>query len=162
MAVGIPTLLLAAGVGLQAVGQLQASQAAAAQAEGQQAMAEFNARVQEQQAKAIEARAEFRQQRQAKEAGRIASTLQAGLGAAGVVPSEGTPLLIQSEQAVESELENLLLGFEGEVGAARARSQAQLDRMQAQVFGQRAKVAGRAGLFGAGATLLTGFGQAFR
>lgn len=152
------TILTAGGIALAAVGQIGAGNAAAAQAEGQAAVANYNAKVQEQEARSQEAQATFRQRRQAEEAARIASSLQAGLGASGAVSSEGTPLLIQAKQAAESELDNLLIGYEGQLGASRSRSQAALDRMQAGIYGQQAGYARMGGMIGAGSTLLTGFG----
>ena len=150
--------IIGAGVGMQALGTYQAGQAAAGEAESRQAMAEYNARVAEQEAQAVEQQTRFQQQQQAKEAARYQSSLLAGLGAAGVVTTVGTPLMIQARQAAESELERLMIGYEGQVRASRARSQAGLDRMQAGIYGQRARTASRAGLFGAGTSLLTGFG----
>ena len=147
------------GVGMQAVGTYQQSQAAAAQAEAQQAVAQYNANVAEQQAKAEEQAARFRSQRQAEEAERTRSSLQAAIGASGVVSGEGSPLLIQAEQAAESELENLMIGYEGQIGAGRSRSQAGLSRLQGDIYGQRASTASSGALFGAGTSLLTGFGR---
>jgi len=153
-------IIAGVGVGVSAVGLAKSAQAAAAQAEGQEAMAEYNAKVAEQEAKARTARSIFEQQRQAKEAERRAGSLRAGLGTAGVMMDVGTPLLLQAEQAAESELDNLLIGYEGQVGAARARSQAALDRMQASIYSSSAKSARLAGMVGAGTTLLKGFGKA--
>lgn len=150
---------VAAGLGMGALGQYQAGQAAAAQAEGQAAMAEYNAKLQEREARMLEQQAAFRQRRQAREAQRHMSSLRAGLAASGAVPTEGAPLLIQSEQAAESELENLLIGYERQVGAQRATSQAQLDRLQASIYRKRAGTSRTAGIMGAGTTLLTGFGE---
>ncbi len=147
-----------AGVGLSAAGEVQQSRAAKSQAESQAAILEFNARVAGREAASQEAAAAFAQKRQSKEAARTRSALLAGLGASGVVVSEGTPLMIEAAQAEELELENLLIGFEGRVGAERARSQAQLDRLQAQRFRQAGVSARQAGTIGAGATLLSGFG----
>lgn len=159
MATTLTSIAIIGGIGLQAVGQYQAAQAAAAEAKAQQAMAEYNAQVAEQQAKAREMRAGVEQRRQAEAAERHASALRAGIGAAGVVPGVGTPLLIEATQAAESELENLMIGYEGQIGAERWRSQAALDRMQGEIYGMRASSARSMAFVGAGTTLLTGFGQ---
>lgn len=151
--------LIGGGLAMQAIGTYQAGVAAEAEAKAQQAVAEYNARVAEQEAKTKRNVAAFKQRRQAQEAQRYQSALQAGLGASGAVPTEGAPLMIQARQAAESELENLLIGYEGEIGAMRSRSQAAIDRAQASIYGQRAKSARRAGIFGAGTSLLTGFGE---
>ena len=181
------TTAIVGGIGLGAYGMLQAGQAGAqdvfaqqAGLQGQQqvamrqkAIADYNARVAEQEAKAIEQSTRFRQRRHAEEASRYGSSLLAGLGASGAVVSEGAPLMIQARQAAEAELDSLMIGYEGQTRAARARSQARLDimeglvhRQQADIYGVQARRLGRratsvsrAGQIGAGATLLTGFGS---
>ena len=155
----LATALTAAGVGISALGTYQAGQAQAEQAKGQQAMAEYNAQVARQEAKALETRSLYESRLQNKEAQRIGSSLEAGLAASGVSPSAGTPLLIQATQAAESEMENLMIGYEGRTAAGRAMSQSKLDTMQAGIYGTAAKNYSRGGMIGAGATLLTGFGK---
>jgi hypothetical protein len=146
---------------MQALGQWQAGRAQAEEAQGQAAVAAYNARVQEQEAAAIEAQTAFKQKRQAEEAGRYASTLRANLGASGVVPGEGTPLLIEARQAAEAELDQLMIGYQGQIGAARARSAGAVDMMQADIYRRKARNYGTAGAIGAGTTLLTGFAKAW-
>lgn len=139
-------------------------------AEGRSAqnIANFNAAVEEQKAIAERKKAAFAQKRQAKKAAEIKSTLTAKLGAAGGI---GTLVAadLTGEQAAELELENLLIGFEGEVAARRAESQAVLDRLQGKLARQRGKSAARAANIAfatqlatapvgkKGGTLLTGF-----
>jgi len=151
--------MIGGGIVTSAIGQYQAGQAAAAQAEGAKAMAEYNAKLAEREAMAVERQTEYAQKRKAEAAARYAGSLRAGMGAAGVVPGEGTPLLIEAKQAAQAELENLMLGYQGQIAAGRARSQASLDRLQASIYGQRASNLQRAGYLGAGTTLLTGFGD---
>ena len=139
------TALIIGGLGLQALAQA--------------AMAEFNAKVAEQQAQAKRNAARFQQERQAKAGERVRSGLQAQFGASGGVPSEGIPLLIEAEQVAENELENLLIGQEGEVQAQRSESQAAGFRLQSSIFKQRASNARIGGFIGAGSSLLTGFGK---
>ena len=153
------TGLTALGIAVSAAGVYAQGQAAAAQAKAQQVVAEYNARVAKQQAKANEQAALFKSRRQAAEAERYRSSLEAGFGASGAVPTEGTPLLIGATQAAESELENLMIGYEGQIGTQRAMSQASLSRLQGDIYGQRAKMASRSAMFGAGTSLLTGFGN---
>ena len=139
-------------------------------AEGRSAqnMANFDAAVAEQEAKALRERAKFAQQRQAKRGEEIKGELEAGLAAAGGL---GSPVAadLTAEQAAELELENLLIGFEGEVGAGRAETQAELDRLQGRLSKQRGKSAARraniqfatqlatASVGAKGGSLLTGF-----
>lgn len=153
--------LILAGTGISAAGQIQAGRAAEAEAESARNIALYNAAIQEREAKAIERKGEFEQFRQAEAATRAKSRLRARLAATGAVPDIGTPLLLQEEQAEELELESLLIGYETQIGAARARSQAEIDRLAGRLAVGRGKAAKRAGLVGAGATLLTGFGAAY-
>ena len=106
-------------------------------------IAEFNAQVAKQQAKAERIKAGFAQKRQAKKGAEIKSALVAKLGAAGGI---GAPVAadLAAEQAAELELENLLIGFEGEIAARRAESQAVLDRLRGKLAKQRGKAGARA------------------
>lgn len=147
---------------------LSGAKAARAAGKSAQNIAEFNAAIKEQEAKAERERAAFASKRQAKKAAEIKSSLTAKLGAAGGI---GSPVAadLAAEQAAELELENLLIGFQGEVLARRAENQATLDRLQGKVARRAGKSAARAAniRFGTqlattpvgskGGTLLTGF-----
>lgn len=141
---------------LTAASQFQAGQAAKAEAESQKAVADYNAQLARVSAEQIRRTTEFKQERQAKEAQRIASSLQARLGAAGGL-GEGTSLLIEAEQESESRLENLIIGFEGEIAAQQQESRAGILTEQARLLKKRGKSATLAGGVKAGTTLLTGF-----
>lgn len=152
------TLLMAAGIGLVGAGQVQAGRAAEVEGKSAQAIANYNAAVQEREATAIEARTGLEQRRQTEEAARAMGTMRARIGVAGVVPTVGAPLQVQAKQASEFEMENLMIGYRGATAAARARSAAEIERMGGELAGERGKVRKRAAYVGAGATLLTGFG----
>lgn len=157
---GLETLALAAfvgGTGMQVFGQIRAGQAAEAQAEAEQNIAQYNAQVQEQEAKAIEQRTALSQRRQAEAAARRLSTLEAGVAAAGAVTTVGAPLMLQAKQASESELENLDIGYTGREQATAARTQARLDIARGKLARQRGRAEARGRYIGAGTTLLTGF-----
>jgi hypothetical protein len=183
--VGVATTI--AGTGLAAYGQLQQGhaqqqdiyrqqQAMYGQRQNaldQQAIADYNARVAQLEARSIESATIFKQQRQAQLASRRQSSFLATAGTSGVVPSEGAPVRAMQAQAAEDELDMLLMGYEGRVAASRARSQAAMDTMQGQVYGrqaglygqqasligQQAQNVGRASRIAAGTTLLQGFGS---
>ena len=155
------TIALIAATTMGAVGEIQAGKAGAAEAETQEAMMRYNVRLQEREAREIEARTAFEQKRQAEAGARVTSAMRAEMGAAGVIPSAETSLLVQAKQASELELENLMIGYRGQVGAQRARSQAELDKLQAKIYKRRGKTAERAGYMRAGTTLLRGFGTTF-
>ncbi len=130
-------------------------------AEGRSAqnIANFNAQVARQRAKAERIKAKFGQERQAKRAAQIKSALKAKLGKVGGLGSE-VALDLATEQAAELELENLLIGFEGEVAAGQAESQAELDILQGRLARQKGKSAARAAnvqFAVKSATLLAGF-----
>lgn len=149
--------LLIGGTVVSALGQLQAGAAAEAEMQSAQNIANFNAAVMDREAEARRQKATFEQQQQAKRAARVKSALTAGIAAAGGL---GSPVAadLAAEQAAELELENLLIGYEGEVGAQQALSQAELDRLQGRLFRQKGKTLRQASYFRAGSTLLTGFG----
>lgn len=148
--------------------QLSGARAARVEAESAQNIAEFRAKVKEQEAKAIRQKGAFVSKRAAKEAAERRSALEARIAAAGgAVSPVGTELVV--EQAIEDELEQLLIGFESEALARRAIDQATLER----VAGKQAKLRGKnlararniqlaaqiatTPVGGAGKTLLTGF-----
>ena len=148
--------LLIAGAAIGAAGEIQAGREAAAEAKSQENISKYNAAVQRREALARRQKTAFEQRRQAKAAERQRSKLQAAIGLAGGVPTGA----VEAEQAAESELENLLIGYEGQVAEQRALSQAELDIAQAGIYKKRGKAARTASYFGAGRTLLTGFGMA--
>jgi len=146
------------GFVLTALGQIQAGRAAEAEGESAQNIQNYNAAVAETEAKAIEQKAKFEGVRQAKEAARIKSSLRARLGISGVRTDVGAPVILAEEQAAELELEGFLIGAEARAKAGKARSEAELARLQGRVFRERGKQAKRAAYLRAGGTLLTGFG----
>jgi hypothetical protein len=139
--------LMLAGVGMQAYGQYQAGQEAAA-------TAKYNQQVKEREAQAAEQRAMVESRKQAQAAARKMSEIRAGLGASGAITTAGAPLSIVGEQALQSELENLEIGYEGLQEGTKLRAEGEMIRRE----GRAARSAAR---IGAGATLLTGFGTAF-
>ncbi len=140
----------------------QLSGASALRAEGKSAqnIANFNAAVAKQTGRAAKARAGFAQKRQVETAAKTQSALTAKIAAAGGLDSPVAADIL-AEQAAESELENLLIGFEGEVASQQAATQAELDKLQGRLSKAKGKATARAAniRFGTqiGKTLLTGF-----
>lgn len=133
-----------AGAGVAGMSQIE-------QGKSQQAMANYNAAVQEQQAKQSEADA--RSKANAQRAGNQAlMSKQRALYAKAGVTASGSPLLVQAEQAAVLEMGALDIERTGNVKAAYARSQAELDRMAG-------KVAKKAGKMQGYSTILMGAGQ---
>ena len=132
------------------------SGASALRAEGKSAqnIANFNAAVAEQTGRAAKTRAGFAQKRQAETAARTQSALTAKIAAAGGLESPVAADIL-AEQASESELENLLIGFEGEVAAQQAETQAELDKLQGRLSRAKSSAAARAASIGFGTQLAT-------
>ena len=113
-----------------------------AQGKSQQNISEYNADVNEMQAKSERARTNFDQMQQAKQAERTKSSLRAKIGAAGGGESP-VKLDILKEQANESELEQLLIGFEGETKAGQLEQKAILNRLEGELAYRSGKAAAR-------------------
>lgn len=141
-----------------AAGQIYQGMAASAEGKSAQNMAEYNAKLAMREKQQIEQRGKQESILQAKAASRQESKLLASLGASGAVVQTGTPLDILAEQAAESERENLMIGYDTQVAASQAESQARVDRMRGKVARTRGKHKATASYIGAGGTLLTGFG----
>lgn len=157
LALLLPTTVLgAAGTGLAIAGSIKQGQAATAQAESQQNIANFNAQVQEQEAKAIRTATKFKSIRQAEEAARIKGRQKTQIAKAG---GTGSPVALDlaAEQAAELELENILIGFEGETLASKAGQRGVLDRTSGKLARQKGKNLKTASQIRAGTTLLQGF-----
>ena len=145
MAVG--AIVAIVGGVLGAVSSQQKGQAASSQAN-------FEANVRNQQAAqerkvAAAEEADFRRSQ-----ARALGDRRAGLGASGIDPSTGSPLLATGDFAAEVELNARRIREGGELRATRLEQEAVLKRQA----GANAKTGG---LFGAGSSLLSGFGQAF-
>jgi hypothetical protein len=154
-----PVAIMAVSAAMSAYGQYQQGQAAAAEGEAAQGMAEYNAKLQEREAQQIEAKTAYDQRREAAAADRRMSSLRAGFGASGIVSTEGTPLLIQATQAAESEMDNLMIGYEGQQQAQASRSGASLSRLEGDIARQKGRNQRTGSFIGAGSTLLSGFGS---
>jgi hypothetical protein len=133
--------LMIGGAGLTAFGQIQEGKTAAA-------IGKYNQQVDEMQAKEIEAKTSFDQTRQAEAGARVMSSMEAGQAAA----DGGMNLLALAKQRSELELQNLMIGREGTIGAATARAEGAMAKWQ----GRQAK---RQSYLRTGGTLLQGFGS---
>lgn len=133
-----------AGAGVAGYSQIQ-------QGKSQQAIANYNAKVQESQALQAEqdARVKANAQRSANQA--LMSKQRALYSKAGVTAG-GSPLLVQAEQAAVLEMQALDIERTGNVKASYARSQAELDKFSG-------KAAAKAGKMQGYSTILMGTGQ---
>jgi hypothetical protein len=152
--------LLIGGAVAGAGGQVYSGMAANAEGKSAQNMANYNSQLAEREANMTEQRTALQQKQQAEEASRRQSTMRAGLGASGVVSTEGSPLLIQAEQASQDEFQNLLVGYQGQQEATALRSEATLQRQQGKMARKSGKNAMIGSFIGAGSSLMSGFGSA--
>ena len=146
MCTGVEIALIAsAAVG--AVGAIQQGQAAGQQAKiqagilGQQAAQEKRA--------AAASEADFRSRQS-----RLMAQRRAALGASGVQPGTGSPLLVSEDFAGEVELQALRIREGGEIRSTRLQQQAGLQRFA----GQQAQTGG---FLRGGSLLLSGAGRTF-
>jgi hypothetical protein len=108
-------------------------------ASGLRAEGKYAQDVAKSEAAAIRAKAKFDSIRQAKKAERVKGALTAKIAKAG---GAGSPVAadLSAEQVAELELENLLIGYEGEVAAKRQESQGKLDRLRSKNAARAANV----------------------
>lgn len=116
--------------------------------------AKTQAKVQRQQAKrsrqeAASAEDDFRRQQS-----RVLAARRAALGASGVDPSTGSPLLVSEDFAGETELQALRIRSGGELRATRLEQQAGLTRFAGRTARTQSFLRG-------GSLLLSGSGRAF-
>lgn len=120
-----PELLAAVALGSAAVSAVGAIQ----QGRHQSAMAEYNARVAENDAVAAKQAAGYEEDRFRDRAAKVRSAQRAAIAKSGI-DLEGSPLAVMEETAVEAEMDALAIRQQGSVESARARSRAALDRME--------------------------------
>ena len=134
--------------------QLSGAKAARVEGKSAQNIATFKAAVAKQRAVAERKKAGFAQKRQVRRGEQSKSPLVARLAAAGGLESPVAADII-AEQAAELDLESMLIGFEGEIAASQAETQAELDILQGRLAKQRGKAAGRAANIRFGTELAT-------
>ena len=138
----VATIAVVAGASLTAYSQYQAGKA-------QKAMADYNAKLAENEAIAQEQATRAETERMRSEKRRMLATQRAAYGKTGAIATEGTSLLTMAEQAGEMEKDILNMQRTGAMQAQASRSEAALSRYQ----GKQAKAQG---IMKAGSSLLSG------
>ena len=136
------------------VGALVSGVGAIRQGSAQQASLNFQAAVQRQQADRERQAAEGREEDFRRLTSGQMARRRAVLGASGVRPGAGSPLLVSEDFAAEAELQALRIRSGGALRATRLEQSAQLNVFQ----GTRAR---EAGFSRGGSLLLSGFSSAF-
>lgn len=137
--------LVAVGTGVSVYGQVTAASQA-------RSIGKYNAKVAENQAKQVEMDAAESIRRKRKENKRLLATQRGRYAKAGVV-MEGTPLELLAESAGNLELEVLDYNRQAQLEQQNLRAQGAMDRAMGSMQARGAYI-------GAGATLLSGAGQA--
>jgi hypothetical protein len=132
---------MAVATAVTAYGQYQAGKA-------QEAAYEYNAKVQEQNAKVAQDKAAYEADKQAQRVRRLNATQRAAYAASGINLS-GSALDLMEDSTTQGEMDRLAILYGGNVEAANARNEATLARFQ----GKSAAAAGQSAAFG---TLLGG------
>lgn len=141
------TVLAVAALVVAAAGTAQAAVSARKQAKAQSAILQ-------QQATREQLEAAAREETFRRDQARLLARRRAILGAAGVEPGEGSPLLTSEDFASETELQALRIRSGGELQQTRLQQQALLEESR----GGRAQAAG---FVRSGSLLVAGAGRAF-
>jgi len=134
------------GAGVTAYGQAQQGKAA-------NAIAQRNAKIQNNNALIASQNAEFNARLKERDDKRRRASMRTKLSASGVQVFDGTNLIALAEQEFTDDLNAQLIRRGGAIDSANLRQQAGITSAKGQV-------AQSAGNVGAGASLLTGFGEA--
>lgn len=134
------------------VGTVASAVGAYAQGQGQQQMAEYNARIMQNNANSADVAGQ-------QEAGRLydinqrkMASARAAYGASGASMNIGTPVDVMVDQAGQAALDQEIARWRGKVAATGYRNEA-----ASQIY--QGEQAAQAGLFKAGGLLLNGFGR---
>lgn len=151
--------LVAAGLGLQAFGSVQAGTSARQSARFNASVAENNAELSRRLAEDARRRGRIEEQRNRLQAARLKGRQAAALGAQGLDTSSGSPLDVLGDTAALGELDALQIRANAEREAFQ-HSLRQSDFLnQASLSRARGDQAFTQGLFRAGGSLLTGAGR---
>lgn len=156
-AVSIGTSIL--GAGMTAYGQMEQGKAAAAQSRYQAAVQRNNQIINERQADDAVQRGRIAEQQQRLQTAQVASRQRASLAANGLDLNSGSAVDILSDTAMLGELDALTVRSNAEREAWGYRVQGSNAAASAGLLDAQASSAKRAGMMGAGASLLTGAGS---
>ena len=151
----IPVILSVASTAFSVIGAIQQGNAQSAQYKAQAQAADYNAKVAENNAIAINQQTAAREdaerrQRRIRLGSAAASMSQSGL------TDTGSIMDMFDQSAIESELDILNSRYEGNLQARGYGEQAKLDRYSAATASSNASAAKSAGMLNAGAALLSG------
>jgi len=144
----------AAGYAVTALAAAGSAYGAYTQGQNQAAMADYNAKLAERDARIAKQNAEHEASQKRRETQRLLGRQRALYGKAGVT-MEGSPLMVQEETAAEGEMDALMIERGYALREQSYTAEATLHRM-------KGRTARSSGMWGAGSTLLTaaaGYGR---
>jgi len=150
---------IVAGTAISAYSAYQQGQQAADAAKQQAAWNQYNAQVAQREAEAERQAMAFEAQQQKRQGKMLLARQRALIGVSGVT-MEGSPLLVAEDTAAQLALENANIRMTGHRRAAAYESQSILDLSKASAASKSASGYKKAGMYGAGSSLLSGIGQA--
>ncbi len=146
------------GTGLAVYSANKQGEAAVIRAKGDKAIAAANANIAKRRAKDIRNRTSFEQRLLAKRQSQRASALQARLGISGAITTTGAALELQVEQENISELDQLILGFEGRAREQQAIAQQGIFQMESRIAGANIAAAKESRILGPTTEFVKGAG----
>lgn len=150
----------AASAAIGAYSAYQGGQAQKANAKSQQDAADYNAKVQAQNAAVARQQASAREEAQRRQARQILGEQRAALSQAGIGLA-GSAADVYGASAGAAELDALNIRYEGELDARGLLAQSSLSTFEGQVAGRNARTAGQAGYLNAASSLLSGASSAY-
>lgn len=147
-AAAAPYIVTAVGTAATVGGQIQSGRA-------QQKIADMNAEQAEREAEIAKRNAERDEAQFRREGERLKAIQRARYAKSGVQMTSESPLLVMEETAAEIERDALAIRYGGDIAAARANSQARLDRFT----GKQARTSS---YYAAGGSLLTGASNVYK
>lgn len=147
--------IIIASTAMQAIGQIQQANAASASYQSQQAAANYNATIMDQNARIERDQANAREEAQRREARQILGAQRAAFSQSGVGLG-GSAADVMEQSATNAELDALTMRYEGEMKARGLMASAEAERYQGRAAGANASAAMRAGYMGAVGSILGG------
>jgi hypothetical protein len=149
----IPLLTTLASAAVSAYGAYSQGQTQSKNARAQQAMAEYNAKIQEQAAGDVRRQAGLKEDAQRRKAAMILGTQRAAIAESGFDAS-GSMLDLVNQSSTNAELDALNIRYTGEMQAKGLLAQSQLSNYQGSIYGMNAEDAKTASYVGVGSALL--------
>lgn len=156
---GVGAAATVVGAGVSAYGALSQGSAASGSYQSQAEADKYNATVARNNARAASDQANFKEEQQHRKFAQLQGEALAAIGQSGT-GLDGSNLDVLHQNAVNNQLDALTIRYEGQQQASGLLAQSQMSDLEAKQARKNASTAKFAGYVGAGASLLSGAGQA--